>query len=155
MIEYLRFLHLFFAFTLLAGVGIAAVIPPHAATLEDPASMLILYRISRFAERFIITPSIILLGVFGVSAAYVRGYPLESTWLLVAYAGGLIAFGLHGYLSMNTGRLVRALGADLEAGRGFSNTTRGIRDNPRLPAAAGVLLLLTIFLLIDMVFKPL
>ena len=32
----------------------------------------------------------------------------------------------------------------------------GIRDNPRLPAAAGVLLLLTVFLLVDvdMVFKP-
>ncbi len=154
MIEFLRFFHLLFAFTLLAGVGIAAIIPPRAATIEDPSRMLILYRISRFAERFLITPSIILLGIFGVWAAYVRGHPLDSAWLVLAYIGGVVALALHGYLSKNTGRLVRALEADLEAGRGFSNTARGIRDNPRIPAAAGVLLLLTTFLLVDMVFKP-
>ena len=109
-----------------------------------------------FAENWIILPSLILLGVFGVLAGFYRGYDLIGTgWIVVSFFVGLLALVLSiAVMRAASSRLVGALERSVETSAGMTEEVRRLLAGPRPRIGGAFLFLLTVFALVLMVFKP-
>ena len=129
--------------------------PTPSSGEDDPRLMLPMMRTVMFAENWIILPSLILLGVFGVLAGFYRGYDLIGTgWIVVSFFVGLLALVLSiAVMHAASSRLVGALERSVETSAGMTEEVRRLLADPRPQIGGAFLFLLTVFALVLMVFK--
>ncbi len=153
--EYYKFFHVILALTFFAGTIVSMMAMNRAAKETNVHTAQTLVRMGSFAGQWLITPPLILVGIFGVLAAQDLGYSLTDTgWLNAAYAAtavglvlGITVMGDHGRKAQ------RLVDRDVESGE-KSDELQAVLTAP-LPRIVGSGLHgLVIYVVVLMVFKP-
>ena len=156
MFEFMRFLHILLTFTLFLGLGTTMMNMRQSRNVDSPVELLPLWQASARAGSWFITPSGILLFVFGYLAAELGGYSIFSTgWLLTSLFLTLLLI-LAGIFVMRPHALlvIREIQGAISSGGGMTDSLLARLRSP-IPRLTGMLqMVLVLVIIVLMVFKP-
>lgn len=145
----LKYLHILAAMIFVAGLIGTALSGIRAGHAPDPATRLFLIRQSNFFASKLLVPFALIAGALGFITALVTGYDVLSGWVLYAEIVYLTALGIGIFILDPHGKAL-----ERAAVAGDVPTLRRLATAPLPRALNAVTIVLVLFLIYLMVFKP-
>ena len=153
MYDFMKYLHLLFAFALMAGAGAAHIVSLRLRCVRNTAAIAQLAALRSFVARAVLMPAAILTLILGIGLSHVVGVPLRTPWLMLSLVAMLVM--------VLAGMLMAAPSTKKIRQRAQELADQGVKETDELKPLAGILaayawsdFLVTALIIYLMVMKP-
>jgi uncharacterized membrane protein len=154
-VRYLLFFHIVFTLLFVSGIVMASAAEIKMSKSKDLKEIAILFGLGEIASKFLIYPSVVLIGLTGWLAAWRIGYPLTGTgWLIASYIVTVVAVVISVSVLGRHSRKMAGLIADAEKQGRITDALVAAKADRVPMMTSNVLNVLLVFLLVLMVFRP-
>lgn len=153
MDEIMRYLHILFAFALVAAAGTAHILSLRLRCARHPAAILQLASLRSLVARAVFMPAAALTIIMGVGLSHTVGVSLSTPWLLLSLVAMLVMVLAGMMMASPATRKIKQRAQEL--------TDAGVKETDELKPLAGILaayawsdFVVTALIIYLMVVKP-
>lgn len=153
MYEVMKYLHLLFAFSLMAGAGATHIVSLRLRCVRNTAAIAQLAALRSLVARAVLMPAALLTIIFGIGLSHSVGISIKTPWLLLSLVAMLVMVLAGMLMAAPATKKIRLRAQEL--------SDQGMKETDELKPLAGILaayawsdFLVTALIIYLMVMKP-
>jgi len=153
MHDVMRYLHILFAFSMVAGAGAAHIVSLRLRCVRSTAAIAQLAALRSFVARAVLMPAALLTIIMGIGLSHMLGHSLTKPWILLSLVATIVMVLAGMMMAAPATRKIRQRAQEL--------ADQGVKETDELKPLAGILaayawsdFLVTALIIYLMVVKP-